>query len=65
MTTPSRPPTSPKSRTSRTHSLQTSYEDFRNVIREDELEDEHFCMIKDSLLFDEDRKNFGQVCFIC
>ncbi|CAD8116583.1 unnamed protein product [Paramecium sonneborni] len=42
-----------------------NYEDFLRVIREDSLEEENYCMLRDQMLFSEEKQNYGEVCYIC
>ncbi|CAD8109287.1 unnamed protein product [Paramecium sonneborni] len=42
-----------------------NYEDFLRIIREDPLEEENYCMLRDQMLFTEEKQNYGEVCYIC
>ncbi|CAK92678.1 unnamed protein product (macronuclear) [Paramecium tetraurelia] len=42
-----------------------NYDDFLRIIREDSLEEENYCMLRDQMLFTEEKQNYGEVCYIC
>ncbi|CAD8090709.1 unnamed protein product [Paramecium sonneborni] len=42
-----------------------NYEDFLRIVREDALEEENYCMLRDQMLFTEEKQNYGEVCCIC
>ncbi|CAK66966.1 unnamed protein product (macronuclear) [Paramecium tetraurelia] len=41
------------------------YEDFFKIIKEDPIEEENYQMLKDEMLFNEEKQNYGEVCYIC
>ncbi|CAK63178.1 unnamed protein product (macronuclear) [Paramecium tetraurelia] len=41
------------------------YEDFLNIIKEDPREEENYQMLKDEMQFNEEKQNYGEVCYIC
>ncbi|CAD8204597.1 unnamed protein product [Paramecium octaurelia] len=42
-----------------------NYDDFLRIVREDALEEENYCMLRDQMLFTEEKQNYGEVCCIC
>ncbi|CAD8194623.1 unnamed protein product [Paramecium pentaurelia] len=41
------------------------YEDFFKIIKEDPIEEENYQMLKDEMQFNEEKQNYGEVCYIC
>ncbi|CAD8115472.1 unnamed protein product [Paramecium sonneborni] len=41
------------------------YDDFLKIIKEDPIEEENYQMLKDEMQFNEEKQNYGEVCYIC
>ncbi|CAD8107224.1 unnamed protein product [Paramecium primaurelia] len=41
------------------------YDDFFKIIKEDPIEEENYQMLKDEMQFNEEKQNYGEVCYIC